>query len=129
MSNKITLFGFDVPGPKFKQQETVWAYFDPRGIYSETELPVLECIVQTCSIEAESKYGKEPEPSYKYELEVTGTLDPFITKHEDQVFASKEEAAAYALEVIEDQATALKEKSDRYQQYLQALKSAVEMQA
>lgn len=119
----MPLLGFDVPAPKFKFEDTVWVYFDPRGLEDHCELPIFECEVNSCSINAKSEYGEKPEVDITYYVSINGSFDEPVYKKEADVFATREEAANHALEMLRERTERIVANAEKYKAMLADLEA------
>ena len=94
----INLFGTNLPEPKYKQDDEVFVYVNPIHLVDPTQIPVLECDVDSIKYIVNSNYGT---PEIKIEYELMSGLDT-IFRSEEEIFGTKEDALLASIKDVEN---------------------------
>jgi len=96
---------------KYKYEDMVWVYVDPRSLVDYSELPVFECEVREIETVKVSSYGEDKPDSIRYTLSL-GWDD--LYRKESEVFSSKVEAIKFGLANYKASIESLENKLETY---------------
>lgn len=94
----ITLFGKELPEPRYKEDDEVYVYVNPVNLVDPTQIPVLDCTVDSIKYVANSYYG---DPEVRIEYELTTGIDT-TWKKEVEIFSTREDALQAAMADLDE---------------------------
>lgn len=105
----------------FAYQEKVWIFVDPISLNNPNELPIFEGAIESITTEIVSEHGRQTSVKYSYTIDI-GALDNLVHRCGDKVFESESEAAAYAIDKMQEQANNAKNLLKAYEKSILGLK-------
>lgn len=96
---------------KYKYEDKVWVYVDPRSLVDDTELPVFECEVSEVEVTTKASYGGESSFVTRYTLSL-GFDD--LYRKEEEIFPTQQEAIKHGLAAYKASIENLEHKLEKY---------------